>query len=283
MSKSTTGQDRLPHSRDDGATASLNRRRFLTSGAAAGAVAAAATPTNPAQAADAITWDREADVVVIGAGAGGLPAAIAAREKGASVVVVEMNFDIGGRAMMSFGGLYIGGGNRMQKEIGMQDTPDLVFADWARTEMPMGRFSDRALVRTYADDNLDMFAWLEKHGVKWEAYRPKPDRLDRHRTRLNCFAWPDEPTSPSRGSGFVRPLAQTARQMGVDIMLRQRMTTIHREQPFSGRATGITAIEVDDWFRPTGKSINIRARKGVIVASGGCADNVESAPCSTCG
>ena len=283
MSKSTTGQDRLPHSRDDGATASLNRRRFLTSGAAAGAVAAAATPTNPAQAADAITWDREADVVVIGAGAGGLPAAIAAHEKGASVVVVEMNFDIGGRAMMSFGGLYIGGGNRMQKEIGMQDTPDLVFADWARTEMPMGRFSDRALVRTYADDNLDMFAWLEKHGVRWEAYRPKPDRLDRSRTRLNCFAWPKEVTNPMRGSGFVRPLAQTARQMGVDILLRQRMTTIHREQPFSGRATGITAIEVDDWFRPTGKSINIRARKGVIVASGGCADNVESAPCSTCG
>ena len=283
MSKSTTGQDRLPHSRDDGATASLNRRRFLTSGAAAGAVAAAATPTHPAPAADAITWDREADVVVIGAGAGGLPAAIAAREKGASVIVVEMNFDIGGRAMMSFGGLYIGGGNRMQKEIGMQDTPDLVFADWARTEMPMGRFSDRALVRTYADDNLDMFAWLEKHGVRWEAYRPKPDRLDRSRTRLNCFAWPKEVTNPMRGSGFVRPLAQTARQMGVDIMLRQRMTTIHREQPFSGRATGITAIEVDDWFRPTGKSINIRARKGVIVASGGCADNVESAPCSTCG
>ena len=223
----------------------------------------------------AITWDREADVVVIGAGAGGLPAAIAAREKGASVIVVEMNFDIGGRCMMSFGGLYIGGGNRMQQAIGMKDTPDLVFADWARPEMPMGRFSDRALVRTYADDNLDLFAWLEKHGVKWEAYRPKPDRLDRSRTRLNCFAWPNEVTNPMRGSGFVRPLAQTARNMGVDILLKQRMTTIHREQPFSGRVTGITAIEVDDWFKPTGKSINIRARKGVIVASGGCADNVE--------
>ena len=63
--------------------------------------------------------------------------------------------------------------------------------------------------------------------------------------------------------------------MGVDILLKHRMTTIHREQPFSGRVIGITAIEVDDWFKPTGKSINIRARKGIIVASGGCADNVE--------
>ena len=49
----------------------------------------------------------------------------------------------------------------------------------------MGRFSDRALVRTYADNNLDLFDWLEKHGIKWEAYRTTPDRLDRSRTRLN--------------------------------------------------------------------------------------------------
>jgi predicted oxidoreductase len=212
MSKSD-GQDRSRHHQ------SLSRRRFLGSGAAAGAVAVTTTAQAQQPRGDAISWDREADVVVIGAGAGGLPAAIAAREKGASVIVVEMNFDIGGRCMMSFGGLYIGGGNRMQQAIGMNDTPDLVFADWARTEMPMGRFSDRALVRTYADDNLDLFNWLEKHGVKWEAYRPKPDRLDRSRTRLNCFAWPKETTNPMRGSGFVRPLAQTARNMGVDILL----------------------------------------------------------------
>ena len=94
MTKST-GQDRLQQSHDDGAAGSLNRRRFLTSGAAAGAVAATTTAqAQPARGADtitqAITWDREADVVVIGAGAGGLPAAIAAREKGASVIIVEM-------------------------------------------------------------------------------------------------------------------------------------------------------------------------------------------------
>ena len=50
-------------------------------------------------------------------------AAIAAREKGASVLIVEKNFDIGGRCMMSFGGLYIGGGNRLQKAIGKDHVP----------------------------------------------------------------------------------------------------------------------------------------------------------------
>src|SRR5216683_6821237 len=155
---------------EDRTGATIDRRSFLASGAAVGAVAIAETPA--AQAAEAIGWDREVDVVVIGAGAGGLVAAIAAREKGASVLIVEKNFDIGGRAMMSFGGLYIGGGNRLQKAKGLQDTPDLAFADWSRPEKPMGRFSDRSLVRTYADNNLDLFDWLTRHGIKWEGYRP---------------------------------------------------------------------------------------------------------------
>jgi urocanate reductase len=255
----------------DDAAAAIDRRSFLRTGAAVGA--SAAMLTEGAQAADANNWDHEVDVVVIGAGAGGLPAAIAAREKGASVMIVEKNFDIGGRAMMSFGGLYIGGGNRLQQAIGMHDSPDLVFADWSRPEKPMGRFSDRELVRTYADHNLELFDWLEKHGVKWDSYRPTPDRLDRHRTRLNVVPWPNEPTNPGRGSGFVRPLARTAREMGVQILLQHQMMKIHRESPLSGRVTGISAMEVDNWFQPKLRTVNIRARNGVIVATGGSAGN----------
>ncbi len=241
----------------------------------AGAVAVATVSVQPAQAADAIAWDRETDVVVIGGGAGGLVAAIAAREKGASVIIVEKNFDIGGRAMMSFGGLYIGGGNRLQKgrELGRDDTPDKVFEDWSRPEKPMGRFSDRELVRTYADNNLDLFAWLEKHGIKWEGYRPNPDRLDRSRTRLNVVHWPNEVTGPARGPGFVRPLAKTAREMGVEILLQQQMTKIHRESPISGRVTGISVVEVDNNYKQLTKTMNIRARKGIVVATGGSAGN----------
>ena len=255
----------------DRANAALDRRSFLTTGAAVGAVAA--MPPQPAEAADGINWDREVDVVVIGAGAGGLTAAIAAREKGASVLIVEKNFDIGGRAMMSSGGLYIGGGNRLQKAKGVQDTPDLAFADWSRPEKPIGRFSDRELVRTWADNNLDLFDWLEKHGIKWESYRGIPDRLDRNRTRLNVVRWPDEPTTPARGSGFVRPLEKTARQMGIEVLLQLQMTKIHRESPLAGRAAGITVIEVDDWYRQKTRTMNIRARKGVIIATGGSAGN----------
>jgi hypothetical protein len=257
------------------AGATLRRRDFLGSSAAAGAVAVGVVSAQPAQAAEQIAWDREADVVVIGGGAGGLVAAIAAREKGASVIIVEKNFDIGGRAMMSFGGLYIGGGNRLQKgrELGKDDTPDRVFEDWSRPDKPMGRFSDRALVRTYADNNLDLFDWLEKHGIRWEGYRPNPDRLDRFRTRLNVVSWPNEVTGPARGPGFVRPLAKTARDMGVEILLQQQMTRIHRESLTSGRVTGISVVDVDNNYGQGTRTMNIRARKGVIVATGGSAGN----------
>ena len=73
----------------------VNRRDLLVKGGAtAGLAAAAAASANPvlAQAQTQTTpsnWDREADVVVIGAGATGLPAAIVAREAGASVILVE--------------------------------------------------------------------------------------------------------------------------------------------------------------------------------------------------
>ena len=51
------------------------------------------------------------------------------------------------------------------------------------------------------------------------------------------------------------------------------MTKIHREAPFAGRVTGIAVIEVDDSYKPKTRTMNISARKGVIIATGGCAGN----------
>ena len=97
------------------------------------------------------------------------------------------------------------------------------------------------------------------------------DQFDLGRTRLNVVPWPNEVTNPGRGSGFVRPLARTARQMGIDILLQHQMiSTTSRPRC---RVTGITAMEVDNWYQPKFRTINIRARKGIIVATGGSAGN----------
>ena len=82
--------------------------------------ASAQAPNPPAK------WQQDADVVVIGSGATGLPAAIVAREAGASVILVEAEKDIGGHAITSGGNVPLGGGTSAQKKYGIDDSPDLL-------------------------------------------------------------------------------------------------------------------------------------------------------------
>jgi succinate dehydrogenase/fumarate reductase flavoprotein subunit len=104
-----------------------------------------------------IAWQVEADVVVVGSGATGLPAAIVAREAGASVIVVEAEPDIGGHAITSGGNVPLGGGNSAQRAHGIEDSPDLMFrdlTDWSVVEpngFPDYRYNDHEIVRAFCD------------------------------------------------------------------------------------------------------------------------------------
>ena len=93
---------------------SVSRRRFIKEGAAIGVGATALAGVN-AQAQT--RWDRTADVVVVGAGASGLPAAIMARDRRVSVIVIDANHDIGGHSILSGGNVPLGGGTSMQKVV----------------------------------------------------------------------------------------------------------------------------------------------------------------------
>src|SRR5882672_391827 len=156
----------------------LNRRNFIKRSAAIGVGTAAfgTASTGPTQA-QPIAWDYEADVVVLGAGATGLPAAIRARDLGASVIVVEQNFDIGGTMIHSNGNVSLGAGDAIQlrdlagkKDPGglitsdpleppeaMRDNPDLLFrdqTDW--TVVNTGaraayRYNNREVLRAWCD------------------------------------------------------------------------------------------------------------------------------------
>ena len=68
-------------------------------------------------------------MVVIGAGATGLPAAIKAVDEGASVIVVEANYDVGGHAILSGDNVPLGGGTSAQRKYSVEDSPDIIFAD----------------------------------------------------------------------------------------------------------------------------------------------------------
>ena len=95
----------------------LSRRDFVKTGAAAGLGAGALLESEKTQAQVPVTgtednvWDYEVDVVIAGGGCAGLTAAIRARDLGASVLVVDQNFDPGGRMLHSGAFLSLGGGD----------------------------------------------------------------------------------------------------------------------------------------------------------------------------
>ncbi len=235
-------------------------------------------------------WDKEADVVVVGAGAMGLPAAISARESGASVILVETENHIGGHAITSGATVVLGGGTAAQKKYGIADSPDLYFhdlTDWTVVE-PNGfadyRYNDREIVRAFVDNNPRTYDWLVKHGVKF--IDAAPDAFDGlssgnsapRASHVAAMEWPmaqtGKPLDPdiqaitSIGAGLMRPLEAAAQKSGVQILLEHRMTAIHREKPDAGRILGITVEHKS-------ASLNIRARKAVIIGTGGSTGNVN--------
>ena len=274
---------------------SVKRRDLLLGGGGVAATLAvgqlASSDSASAQAPRApAKWQRDADVVVIGSGACGLPAAIAAREAGASVILVEAEKDIGGHAITSGGNVPLGGGTSVQKKYDIDDSPDLLFrdlTDWSVVEpngFPDYRYNDREIIRAFADNSAATFEWLVAHGVIFVDKAPDAfggtsvgNSVPRE-MHSAAMDWPmvqtGKPADPmiqkmlSTGNGLMRPLEAAAKKAGVQILLEHKMTAIFREQPAAGRVVGIA---VDN----NGRTLNIRARKAVIIATGGFTGNVN--------
>jgi fumarate reductase flavoprotein subunit len=68
------------------------------------------------------------DLLVIGAGACGLAAAIAAHDAGIDVAIVEKRDRPGGNSSLSTGSIP-GAGSRYQREAGIEDSPQRMIAD----------------------------------------------------------------------------------------------------------------------------------------------------------
>jgi len=271
---------------------SLSRRDFVKT-TAIGVSAAGLTHLvvqDAAAQAPSVHWDKEVDIVVVGAGASGLPASIEAAEHGASVMLIDANFDIGGHAMVSGGNIALGGGTTRQKKYGVEDSPDILFrdlTDWSVVEpngFPDYRYNDKEIIRAYADNSAPTYEWLVAHGVIF--IERAPDTLGGSAVGNSAprehhsapMAWPQmqtgKPVEPSQASttssgvGLVRPLEAAARKAGVQILLQHRMSRVIRGQPSSGKVLGITVSN-------QGGKLNVRARKGVVLATGGSSGNVN--------
>ncbi|MFJ2742218.1 FAD-binding protein [Streptomyces sp. NPDC087440] len=111
-----------------------------------------------------MSWDAETDVLVIGFGGAGASAAIEAADSGARVVAVDRFFG-GGATALSGGVVYAGGGTRPQREAGIEDSVDAMFA--YLKEEAQGVVSD-TLLRDFCEKSSGNLDWLASHGAEYE-------------------------------------------------------------------------------------------------------------------
>jgi fumarate reductase flavoprotein subunit len=105
---------------------------------------------------------RDADAIVVGAGAGGLMGALAAAHLGVNVLLLEKDLDAESNLLVS-GGLFPGAGTRFQRQAGIEDSAE-VFARDVRTKA--GGSANEAIVDVVASRSADAVHFLsEKVGL----------------------------------------------------------------------------------------------------------------------
>lgn len=131
-----------------------------------GAVMAGATMTFAVGAPWVWTRDRRAasgsewDLIVLGAGTAGMPAAIFAARAGARVLVIEATSVIGGTLDRSTGQISASG-TVWQRAKGIVDTPDAHYLDHMRLN---DWSSDPGITRRFVDEAPATLNWLAKEG-----------------------------------------------------------------------------------------------------------------------
>ena len=115
------------------------------------------TPTVRASTLLETRWD----FIVVGAGTGGLPAAIHASRRGASVLLLEAADTLGGTMNMASGQVSAAG-TRLQDDQGIVDSPDRHYEDVM--EITFGE-ADPDIVRRTVDNAPDTLNWLLDKGL----------------------------------------------------------------------------------------------------------------------
>lgn len=230
---------------------SMSKRQFIQ---ALGAV----TAMSVIGQGTAATPQRRYDLLVIGAGTAGIPAAIFAAARGASVLVLDAAATIGGTLLLTSGQMSAAG-TRVQQQMGIEDTPDLFFQDLMR--ISRGTI-DQPIARLAVDNAATTVDWLMDSG--YELLPGYPVEGVAHEP----YSKPRYYWSATRGIGILnamRPQFMQGVKAGkIDLLLEHRATAFSTD-----RSGAITAVVAED---SGGKRSEWRSHN-VLLASGGYASN----------
>lgn len=189
------------------------------------------------------------DLVVVGAGTAGMPAAMTAAERGLKVLLVEKSDRIGGTLHYSSGQMS-GAGTRLQLERGIHDTPDLHFEDVMRISRGT---ADRGLVRRAVELGGGTIDWLMDNG--FEMHPSCPAILHLH----EAYALPRSYWGVDGGRSILKaitpPFERARMRHGIDLRFGTTVTDL-----LPGEGVRIR--------RPDGSTATIAAR-ATILCSGG--------------
>ena len=198
--------------------------------------------------AQGISWDMTTDVIAVGGGAGGLTAALSCRMKKLNVVLLEKMPFLGGDSIRSGG--YFNAVTEEAIRTG-QDSVDLFYKQMLESS---GGYADEEIVRVFVEKSGESLEWLKALGMKF---------LPAARFIYGGM-WKRAYKSVLRsGTGYVQTLSEGCLRAGVDIRTGVKVTDIISDD------TGVIGVKAEIG----GKTIYIRSRYGVVLATGGFGAN----------
>jgi fumarate reductase flavoprotein subunit len=198
------------------------------------------------------------DLVVVGGGTAGIPAAIFAAARGARVVIIEKAPVLGGTLYLS-GGLMAAARTVFQKAEGIEDSADAHYEDIMRIS---NETSDPLLARLWADHGGGAVNWLADNGFTIRDDHPVTT------TGYDPYSVRRYQSGPEDGVSILKvimPLLDNyVREGRVTVFTQAAAVDLTRDD--RGNVTGVVAEDSD------GKRSDIGG-VNVLLASGGCAAN----------
>lgn len=200
----------------------------------------------------------ETEIVVIGGGGAGLAAAVRANQLGSKVLVLEKMGKVGGNTILA-GGALNAVNDRSEQAIAYNDS-----VEWHYTQTLSGGDyqGDPVLVHTLVSNAWAGVQWLMDLGMEFQ-----DDTAGLFTVTGGLWPRAHKPVEPL-GTGFFKTyMNYIDSHDNVDVMLNTRATEILVDE--NGKACGVVATG------ETGNTVTVKASKGVVVATGGFAANVE--------
>jgi 3-oxo-5alpha-steroid 4-dehydrogenase len=203
-----------------------------------------------------VTWDTSVDVLVVGFGVAGASAALEAVAAGSTVMAIDRASG-GGASTISGGIFYAGGGTAIQKEAGVEDSPEAMLAYLTRE---VGDAVAPETLRRFVDESPATIEWLRGHGVPFEASLcPYKTSFPSNKHYLyfsgsesaggfRDIAKPAPRGHRAKGRGtsgkmLYGPLAKSAEAKGVRLLGQTRADRLIIED---GRVIGVEALTLRD-------------------------------------